>query len=134
MKTSKVKAIESIKEWGDGDRKTFYHNLEMDNGDKINLGKKKELEIGAELTYEITGDEQHEYRKAKTINPEFNASQPTGDNLKGIKIGHAINNAVNLHCALGLPENVSPATTAKGSIKEYAKMIYIISEELNNEI
>jgi hypothetical protein len=44
----------------------------MDNGDKINIGKKKKLETGTELTYELTGgaDDQQEYKKAKSVQPQ----------------------------------------------------------------
>lgn len=76
MKTSKIKTVVSIKphqtqKYGT----TFYHNLEMENGDKINIGKKKEQKIGWELTYEITEQGQHEYNKARAVAPEsFNKS------------------------------------------------------------
>ena len=76
MKTSKIKTVVSIKphqteKYGT----TSYHNLEMENGDKINIGKKKEQKIGWELTYEITEQGQHEYNKAKAVAPEsFNKS------------------------------------------------------------
>jgi len=76
MKTSKIKTVVSIKphqtqKYGT----TFYHNLEMENGDKINIGKKKEQKIGWELTYEIEEQGQHEYNKAKAVAPEsFNKS------------------------------------------------------------
>lgn len=76
MKTSKIKTVVSIKphqtqKYGT----TFYHNLEMENGDKINIGKKKEQQVGWELTYEITEQGQQEYNKAKAVAPEsFNKS------------------------------------------------------------
>jgi len=76
MKTSKIKTVVSIKphqteKYGI----TFYHNLEMENGDKINIGKKKEQKVGWELTYEIEEQGQHEYNKAKAVAPEsFNKS------------------------------------------------------------
>ena len=76
MKTSKIKTVVSIKphqteKYGT----TFYHNLEMENGDKINIGKKKEQKVGWELTYEITEQGQHEYNKARAVAPEsFNKS------------------------------------------------------------
>ena len=76
MKTSKIKTVVSIKphqteKYGT----TFYHNLEMENGDKINIGKKKEQKIGWELTYEITEQGQQEYNKARAVAPEsFNKS------------------------------------------------------------
>ena len=125
MKTSKVKTIQEVKEWGEGDRKTYYHNLEMDNGDKINIGKKARLEVGAELHYEIIGDEQHEYRKAKTVNPEFN--KQSTDNLKGIKIGHALN------CASVLFSGAGDSIT-DDQIEALATRIYRISEKMNNEL
>jgi hypothetical protein len=47
----------------------------MENGDKINIGKKKEQQVGWELTYEITEQGQQEYNKAKAVAPEsFNKS------------------------------------------------------------
>jgi hypothetical protein len=76
MKTSKIKTVVSIKphqteKYGT----TFYHNLEMENGDKINIGKKKEQKVGWELSYEITEQGQHEYNKARAVASEsFNKS------------------------------------------------------------
>ena len=75
MKTSKIKTVVSIKPHKNSYGETFYHNLEMENGDKINIGKKKEQKIGWELTYEITEQGQHEYNKARAVAPEsFNKS------------------------------------------------------------
>ncbi len=70
MKTSKIKIIQSIA--GDGIKWNgiYYHNLEMENGDKINIGKSKKQEVGWELTYEETGDGQNEYNKAKAVQKE----------------------------------------------------------------
>lgn len=69
MTTSKVKRIEEIKEWAGQKGTVYYHNLEMENGDKINIGKQKQLSVGDELTYEITEHGQQEYQKAKSVNP-----------------------------------------------------------------
>lgn len=130
MKTSRVKEVNDVKEWGEGDRKTYYHNLTLDNGDRINIGKKSQLQVGTELHYEITDTSgQQEFAKAKSVNPDYQKNTGSGD-LKGIKIGHAITNAVSLFIANG---SVSGKDT-KESIKEYAKLIYQISEELNNEL
>ena len=74
MITSKVKAIKSVSEpWGTNG--ILWHLLEMDNGDKINIGKMKKQEIGYELTYEITG-EGHESNKGKSVNPNNYPSSP----------------------------------------------------------
>ena len=48
MKKSKIKKVVSIKEWKSQNGVIHYHNLEMENGDKINIGKKKEQEPGEE--------------------------------------------------------------------------------------
>jgi len=78
MTTSKIKEINHIKPWN-GDKGTiYYHNLVMENGDKINIGKAKEQQIGWELTYEITGDTQQEFRKAKAVQPEGGFDQQKG--------------------------------------------------------
>lgn len=76
MKTSKVKTITSTKEWSGPNGTTIYNQCIMENGDKINIGKKKALTAGEELTYELTGgaDDQFEYKKAKSVqlNDVFN--------------------------------------------------------------
>ena len=68
MITSKIKEVKSVSDpWGE--RKILYHKLEMENGDKIDIGKIKEQKVGWELTYEIVGDGQQEYNKAKAVSP-----------------------------------------------------------------
>jgi len=135
MKTSKVKIIAECKEYTNDYGTTFYHNIEMENGDKLNIGKKKALQIGNELNYEFVGDlGQHEYTKAKTVNPEYQKKQEkSADNIKGIEVGHAINNAVNMICA-GVELDVTVASgTNEEKIYEYAKKIMAIANRLKNE-
>ena len=67
MKTSKIKTVKEVAGDGIKWRGVYYHQLEMENGDKINIGKKKLQEVGWELTYEFTGDGQKEYRDAKSV-------------------------------------------------------------------
>tara|TARA_R100001463_G_scaffold72056_2_gene125937 strand:- start:2065 stop:2562 length:498 start_codon:yes stop_codon:yes gene_type:complete len=70
IKTAKIKNVKDVSE-PYGKFKTLYHNIEMDNGDKINIGKVKEQQVGWELTYKIVGDlGQQEYTKAKSVQPE----------------------------------------------------------------
>lgn len=74
--TSTIKNIASAKVWGEGQKQTTYYDLEMDNGDKINIGKKITLLNGNELSYEILEVGQQEYCKAKAWNPDYdNSSQ-----------------------------------------------------------
>jgi hypothetical protein len=135
MKTSKVKAITECKEYTNDYGTTYYHNIEMENGDKLNIGKKKKLSIGTELTYEFVGDlGQHEYTKAKTVNPEYEQKQSkNADYIKGIEVGHAVNNAVNLMAA-GVELDVTVASgTNEEKIYEYAKKIMAIANRLKSE-
>jgi len=74
MKTSKIKEVVNSKEWTNNGRTIIYHNLVMENGDKINIGKVKLQQVGWELTYDIIGDGQQEYDKAKAAQKEENNS------------------------------------------------------------
>jgi len=137
MAKSKIKRVESSKEFTNSYGTTIYHNLEMDNGDKINIGKKKLQQVGWELSYEIV-DSGQEYNKAKTLKednftPSAGAKGNNADYVKGIEVGHAINNAVNLMCAgveLEIPES---AKTTEQKIYYTAKQIMLISEQLKSE-
>lgn len=130
----KVKEVKSIKEWSNDKGTVYYHNLVMENGDKINIGKRKKLSIGDQIDYEIIGDKdgngnyQQEYPKAKTIQP----FKPKFD-TKGIEVGHAINNAVNMLCAGVVFENVDESLSTGNKIMEYARNILVISQKLKNE-
>lgn len=69
--TSKIQEIKSVKPHNGAHGTIFYHHLVMDNGDKIDIGKKSECKIGWELTYEIIGDpSQQEFTKAKAAQKE----------------------------------------------------------------
>lgn len=70
METSKIKRVESVKPYNGQNGTIYYHLLEMENGNKINIGKKKELQVGWELAYEITEKGQQEYEKAKSVAPQ----------------------------------------------------------------
>jgi len=66
---SKIKEIVEINSYENSYGTTYYHNLIMENGDMINIGKKKEQKVGWELDYEIV-DDQQEFNKAKSIQLE----------------------------------------------------------------
>tara|TARA_R100000773_G_C4221208_1_gene120222 strand:- start:4119 stop:4580 length:462 start_codon:yes stop_codon:yes gene_type:complete len=71
IKTAKISKVNNKKEWQGPKGTIIYHDLIMDNGDKINIGKKKDQLEGWDITYEITGDiGQQEYVKAKAAQPE----------------------------------------------------------------
>jgi hypothetical protein len=80
MKTSKIKEVVSMKPHENSFGITLYHSLLMENGDKINIGKKKEQLVGWELTYEIVEEGQQEYNKAKAVQKEqqaYTQNKPT---------------------------------------------------------
>ena len=67
--TAKIKEVVRTKDHTNNFGTTIYHSLLMDNGDKIQIGKKKLQQAGWELSYEIT-DNGQEFNTAKTIKPE----------------------------------------------------------------
>lgn len=129
MKSSKVKRIESVKPYNGQNGTVYYHCLEMDNGDKINIGKKKEIQVGWELNYEIVEVGQQEYQKSKSVSPSF--KKPFDS--KGIEVGHALNNAVNLICAGVELESVDAFKNHEEKIYKYAKVIMAIAKKLKDE-
>ena len=87
MKTSKIKEVVRVSE-PYGKFNTLYHNLEMENGDKINIGKVKLQQVGWELIYEITEQGQQEFNKAKSVQKEypsnFNTQSTKPDNVQDL--------------------------------------------------
>lgn len=129
MKTSRVKVVASVKDWNSPNGVIKYHMVELENGDKINIGKKKELQVGDEITYEIIGDlGQHEYTKAKSVKKEFKSFDS-----KGVEVGHAINNSVNLLCAGVELKCFDPDKTTEENIYNYSKTILAIAKRLKDE-
>jgi hypothetical protein len=96
MKTAKITKVVSKKDFTNSYGTTIYHQLQMDNGDKIEIGKKKELKEGWELTYEIT-DDGFEYHKAKSVQPlpqttatnTTTQSNPSGLNVQNLIVAQS---------------------------------------------
>lgn len=107
--TSKIKTIVNIKEYTNSYGTTLYHSLEMENGDKINIGKKKEQQVGWELTYEITGNGQQEYDTAKSIQKEggnFVPNNTSSNNTsKNYDVQELIVRQSSLKCAVDYCNN-----------------------------
>lgn len=65
MKTAKIKSSKFTRKW-DGDNGTvFYHDIELDNGDKGSIGTKEQdpewLNVGQSLNYELTPSKDEKY-------------------------------------------------------------------------
>lgn len=103
IKTSKIKTVVSSKPFTNNYGTTIYHNLEMENGDKISIGKKTEQKVGWELTYSIV-DEGQEYNKAKSekkeeqVNTVNGGQAPKNDWVQRLIVAqNSVTNAVNYH-------------------------------------
>lgn len=103
--TSKIKEVVRTKDYTGAHGTIIYHDLVMENGDKIQIGKKKLQQVGWELSYQIV-DEGHEFNKANAIKPEeVNGGQPQSnqqgkpglDVQRAIIAQNALTNAVNHH-------------------------------------
>ena len=111
MQTSRVKGVENVKEWEGKHGKMYYHNLVMENGDKINIGKKKQLQVGDELNYEITEVGQQEFNKAKSVAPEFKGNFSKGS--KSNNASFALSYSKDYHSAIGGDVDTILATADK---------------------
>ena len=103
-KTSKIKKVVKCNEYDGKFGKTFYHHLEMENGDKIDIGKKKEQQLGWELTYDIVEFGEQEFNKARAVAPEgfnnFGSKKPTNNKKDDIQL--MIVKQSSLKCAVEL--------------------------------
>lgn len=134
MKTSKVKSVT-----GSGMYKDF-HSFEytMEDGTILKANHKENaprFPVGSVVDYEITFSNEYgnigKLHKPQEGSPSYGGgASRSNDNKNGIKIGHAVTNAVSLVCANGRGEYFD----IKEAVKAYAKMIYQISEELNEEL
>ena len=138
MKTSKIKEVANMNPWTSNTGKTIiYHSLVMENGDKINIGKMKEQQVGWELTYEITEQGQQEYNKAKAVSPNnFGGGFKGGDNRQ-----ESIIRQSSLKCAV---EYLKGAEASLEEVFEAAEQMILwvnkaevnkaVSEELNGRV
>jgi hypothetical protein len=130
MKTSKIKEVVSTKAHSNGN---IYHNIIMENGDKINIGKKKVQQVGWELTYEIVDEQSGEYKQSKSVQPNPQGStfvaQPnafTSSNT-GMNLPHV--NTQNLIVAQNSITNAvkfleADTTASDKDVIEYAEKFY----------
>jgi len=89
MKTSKIKQVVNKRDFTNSHGTTIYHQLLMENGDKIEIGKKKLQVVGWELDYEIT-DDGFEYQKAKSVQKQ-DVPQTSSAEVKSTQSGGGLN-------------------------------------------
>lgn len=112
MKTSKITEVVETKNWDGPNGTIIYHQLKMENGDKIEIGKKTNLNVGDEIHYEIK-DTSQEYNKSKSVNPEWKDKPIGGGSFKGKSnnASFALSYAKDIfvaHGALGTTTGMTP--------------------------
>ncbi len=123
----------------DGKKLLFKFEYTFEDGVTLNASHKTnqaKFNIGDEVEYTVTKDHETYGKSGKVSKPESGNGYSGGgkrnndDYVKGIEVGHAINNAVNLMCAgveLDIPES---ADTTEKKIYYSAKQIMLIAEQL----
>lgn len=122
MKTKKIIKIHSVSPKKEGYPNRFY-NLEMDNGDKINILKRDGLTEGKTITYELTGEDdgQQEFKKAKNVqNPQQQSNSFDPD----LSLQQTC-----LHVTGAILSSLSMSVPSEKQVAEYAKNLF---KELKN--
>ena len=121
----------------DGNKLLFKFDYEFEDGISMMANHKTNISpfpVGTEVEYEVTRESEQFGKSGKVSKPsDFPPPPKKDDYIKGIEIGHAINNAVNLLCS-GTELDVQDKTgTIEEKIYLYSKKIMLISERLKNE-
>ena len=126
--TSKIKEVVKTKDFTNSFGNTIYHDLLMENGDKIQIGKKAPQKVGWELSYEIEAGgagEQGEFKKAKSIKIDQVQGSPnvnfTNEGSKGVNVQNLIVAQSSVASACQYLQNKE---SDKEHILEVAEMIY----------
>ncbi len=131
MKTSKVKTVQGNGTWESNYGLLYKFEYLMEDGQVVNANHKTQdgaFKPGDTVEYEIT-NAQYNNGKVSKPKPEFKGGYDT----KGIEVGHAINNAVNMLCAGVELTNYDSTKTTEENIYNYAKTILALSNRLKNE-
>ena len=149
MKTlSKVKSVQGNgsfenqygAEQPDGKKLLFSYEYEFEDGVCLKANHKTDdypFPEGSDVEYEITSNSDKYGKKGKVSKPEnpsvFSGGKKNDDYIKGIEVGHAVNNAVNMLCA-GLEFDNIPSDLKMGQkIEAYAQNIMMIANKLKSE-
>lgn len=142
MKVSKVKTVTPNgifkSNYGvdiDGVKGFYKFEYEFEDGQVLGANHKTKdaFKVGDLVEYEVKGT--NDYGSwGKVSKPEEQQKQSNNDYTKGIEVGHAVNNAVNLICAGATFVDVEPSENTEEMIKLYAKKILGISSDLKKEI
>jgi len=146
MITSKVKSVQGSgsfesqfgAEQPDGKKLLFSYEYQFEDGIVLSANHKTvpaPFKKGDTVEYEVTRESEQYGKSGKVSKPQDQSfqkgSEPSGDNLKGVKIGHAITNAVHIFCIDA--SNLNDTVFVSERIKELSRMILNLGKELNNE-
>ncbi len=119
----------------------FYKFIyEFENTETLSVLHKSKTplyKIGELVDYEIKGTNEHgSWGKINKITHQLVSQPKNGDYQKGIEIGHAVNNGVNLHVAQGFHYNCSDKNTYNflESVELYALDILKLSKKLKQDV
>lgn len=132
MKT-KVKSVQANGTYQNKFGLLYKFDYEFEDGKSLSANHKTQegnFKPGDEVEYEIKGS--NDYGSWGSVSKPKEEFKKNDDYVKGIEVGHAINNAVNMICAGVEFEDVTTTKTGQ-KIYEYAKHIMQISEKLKNE-
>ncbi len=139
MKTrSKVRSVQASGTWNTNDGKLMYrfdYVMEDDVALQANHVSEVHFKVGDEVDYEVTRTHETYGKSGKVSKPSDFQQKPQVDweaREKKIAIGHAINNAVKI--VTHTPELGGDGQSMQDDIKHWAKIIYKISAELNQEL
>ena len=119
----------------DGKKLLFKFDYDFEDGVSLSASHKTNVApfpIGTEVEYEVTRESDQYGKSGKVSKPQdFQGGKKDDSYIKGIEVGHAVNNAVNMICA-GVELEVEWKNTEE-KIYKYAKVIMAISNRLKAE-
>jgi flagellar hook assembly protein FlgD len=122
----------------DGVKGFYKFEYEFEDGQVLSAKHKTKepFKVGDDVEYEVKGT--NDYGSwGKVGKPEIQASNNNSNKegyTKGIEVGHAVNNAVNLICAGATFLDIEPSENTEEMIKLYAKKILGIANNLKAEV
>jgi hypothetical protein len=130
IRTAKVVIIDSYKIWDGPNGTIYYCQCQMDNGDKIEIGKKAIPKEGWEMSYSIV-DTSQEWNKVKSeVKPiQAPTQQRPQSNQTQDKVGDSILFQVCLKVASELLTEHSITLPEASSVVEYARELAKLSKE-----
>ena len=136
---SKIKEVQGNGTWTAKDQTLMYRmDYVMEDGTAIQASHKTEnkFKVGDVVEYEVKR-EHPTYGKSGTVSKpnEFQKGGGKSDDyIKGIEVGHAINNAVNIFNVHGSSFSMHPDNNMEQIIEEYAIMIHKLATKLKQEL